>query len=95
MYGYNGYQYYIPESEKECTEFQVEPCADNLPPDFPKGGHNYYNNRDMAQIVRLFGALELDKKGPEGWQERYMRYLGATKNSTVEIKDPVSSAKAS
>lgn len=82
LYGYNGYLYFIPETEKECTEFRVESYADDLPPDFPKGGHFYYNNRAMAKLSRQLHVLELHKKGEEGWKERYERHLEVTHNST-------------
>ena len=100
LYGYNGYLYFIPESEREYTKFDVEECDDDIPPEYPKGGHNYYNNRDMALMIRRFCILTQSRMEEEGWQERYEKAVqyAAAKNApkaTNAVEDSKSSLKPS
>jgi len=44
---------------------------------FPRGGHNYYNDRDMEKAWRRMGWI-VTKKGKglkDGWEELYAKKL--------------------
>lgn len=44
---------------------------------WPRGGHNYYNDRDMEKVLRRMGWLDLTLHGEAGWKDRYMAKLKA------------------
>lgn len=50
-----------------------QPIPPSKTPQFPYGGHNYYNARDMEKLIRTMGWLELEKYGEDGWEERYLK----------------------
>ncbi|KAL1731829.1 Alpha/Beta hydrolase protein [Schizophyllum commune] len=66
--------YRIPESEAECTLFDVQERATD--PTYPKGGHNYYNGRPIERFFKRINWLEKAKPGVEGWEERYRKHAG-------------------
>jgi hypothetical protein len=72
LYLVYGRVYHIPGSEYEHSSFSVatsERDRDELP--FPRGGHNYYNGRDMERLARRMDLLvEAMNDGPD-WEERY------------------------
>ena len=45
----------------------------------PRGGHLYYNGRDMEQTIRRLGWLHVNSSGEVGWEERYTTRLRASK----------------
>ncbi|KAI5124683.1 hypothetical protein M0805_004291 [Coniferiporia weirii] len=67
--------YLVPPSEGEYSTFPVEIDENIVPPKFPLGGHNYYNDRDMGKFLRQFGWLDLRRAGEIGWEDRYLRRL--------------------
>ncbi|EJD03946.1 alpha/beta-hydrolase [Fomitiporia mediterranea MF3/22] len=73
LYLFHGRLFRIPPSENEHTIFPVQLEDDELPPEFPLGGHNYYNNRDMEGCLRRLQCLDVLKLGETGWEERYLR----------------------
>jgi hypothetical protein len=42
-------------------------------PDHPRGGHNYYNGRDLERLTRRMGWLDIVVLGKvqEDWEEQY------------------------
>ncbi|KAH8120339.1 alpha/beta-hydrolase [Phellopilus nigrolimitatus] len=75
LYLFHGGLYRIPPSESECSTFPVKPGDDALPPEYPLGGHNYYNDRDMEKTLRRLRWLDLLHLGQTAWEERYLRHL--------------------
>jgi len=75
LYSYHGLLYQIPEGFEEYSEFAVEAETDAPPPDYPLGGHNYYNNRDMAKCNRRLRWLNTLTLGEVDWEQRYLRKL--------------------
>ena len=67
--------------DSECSSFTVklnhisENGGSRVPAQYPRGGHNYYNNRDMERLLRRMGWLELTKLGDSGWEKRYRARL--------------------
>ncbi|KAJ7223674.1 alpha/beta-hydrolase [Mycena haematopus] len=61
LYFEHGRLYQVPAESRER----------NIAPEHPRGGHNYYNGRDMEKFARrTIWALETMKKGGD-WTERY------------------------
>ncbi|KAJ7032012.1 Alpha/Beta hydrolase protein [Mycena alexandri] len=75
FYFVHGRLYQVPPASREYALFHVTPDLEdeNVLPDHPRGGHNYYNGRDMEKFARRI--LWLDKamkmEGDEDWKERY------------------------
>jgi pimeloyl-ACP methyl ester carboxylesterase len=64
--------YQIPEADHEYGAFPVQVAEDAEPPEHPRGGHNYYNGRDMERGARRMGWLEKALgKGNGDWEKRY------------------------
>jgi DNA-binding transcriptional MerR regulator len=62
FYLHGGRLYQIPESESEHTLFNVASAEGaSVPPKNPRGGHNYYNARDMERLQRRMKAILKDK----------------------------------
>ena len=63
----------IPDSEKEYGSFDI-PVIDGAPPPLhPKGGHNYYNGRDLEKLARRTDSLSrLMKDGDDSWVKSYV-----------------------
>lgn len=71
----NNRLYKIPPSEFEWAVFKVK-HGENAPENrHPKGGHNYYNSRDMEKLLREMKSLDLSTTGPQGWEARYRQRL--------------------
>ena len=85
LYLFHGQLFNIPLEEVEHSFFPVLLDGDVGPPEYPFGGHNYYNNRDMEKIQRRIRCLKLLTKGETGWEDRYRRYL--TKESPSDRTD--------
>ncbi|KAJ4000666.1 Alpha/Beta hydrolase protein [Lentinula boryana] len=62
--------YHIPSTESEYTLFHVDA---EKSPEYPRGGHNYYNGRDQERLLRRLGWLEKSLTKDEiHWQESYL-----------------------
>lgn len=74
FYLYHGDLYNIPVAERMHTKFTVIRDNSRLPR-FIRGGHNYYNVRDMEGCVRRLRAIHDDVKtgcSPDEWARRYL-----------------------
>ncbi|KAJ7449149.1 Alpha/Beta hydrolase protein [Mycena galericulata] len=83
LYFVHGRLYQVPTASREYALFHVSPELDSNDdsehahaalPEHPRGGHNYYNGRDMEKFARR--AIWLDKamkkdSGPGDWKEHY------------------------
>ena len=70
--------YRIPESESEHALFNVaedKPDGEPHPPQFPRGGHNYYNGRDMEKFSRRMEWVSKMMSGGTDWEELYRRQV--------------------
>jgi hypothetical protein len=64
----------VPSSESEYALFDV--YMDLMePPLHPRGGHNYYNGRDMEMTYRRMQYLDKILAGEESWEVRYRNYI--------------------
>lgn len=84
LYFTEGRLYHVPESESEPSIFKVDGSKDDTRPrlmDHPKGGHLYYNGRDMERTIRRLGWSDV-KLGEAGWEERYRKRLSQDYNET-------------
>ncbi|KAF7351387.1 Triacylglycerol lipase [Mycena sanguinolenta] len=73
FYFLHGRLYHIPVESREYALFHVtlDPEDEKIAPEHPRGGHNYYNGRDMEKFARrTIWVLEAMKKGGD-WKERY------------------------
>ncbi|KAJ7741931.1 Alpha/Beta hydrolase protein [Mycena maculata] len=88
LYFVHGRLYQVPPESSEYALYHVSPDLEdeNDPPEHPRGGHNYYNGRDMEKFARR--AIWLDKamKMDGDWQEHY-RHL-SSKERTPKFKTP-------
>jgi hypothetical protein len=50
--------------------FRVEGALSH-PSVFPRGGHNYYNGRELEKLVRRITWLEKARFPEPGWEDRY------------------------
>ncbi|KAH8103960.1 Alpha/Beta hydrolase protein [Cristinia sonorae] len=57
-----GKLYRIPPEESECSLFHVPPDSPDEVTIFPRGGHNYYNSRDLEGLKRELCVLAKDPK---------------------------------
>ncbi|KAJ7468086.1 Alpha/Beta hydrolase protein [Mycena latifolia] len=72
LYFVHGRLYRVPPESREYALFHVTPdLQDDVPPEHPRGGHNYYNGRDMEKSARRFGWLEKATKMEGDWKELY------------------------
>jgi len=74
MYTVGGKLYRTPSTECEHSLFRVV-HSDTGVPLFPKGGHNYYNGRDLERFSRRISWLDRAAPEKEGWEDRYMEIL--------------------
>ncbi|KIK06409.1 hypothetical protein K443DRAFT_674392 [Laccaria amethystina LaAM-08-1] len=73
IYTIDGRLYRIPSSESEHTLFHVVEDGDELDaPIFPRGGHNYYNRRELEVFVIRLIWIQKAEFPKAGWEERYM-----------------------
>jgi len=67
-----GQLYQTPTSECEHSLFHIQRELDDSEIClFPKGGHNYYNGRDLERFARRVDWLDKAKPMKAGWEERY------------------------
>ncbi|KAF9568263.1 alpha/beta-hydrolase [Agrocybe pediades] len=73
IYTTGGKLYRIPATESEHALFRVisDNETDGKPYFFPKGGHNYYNRRDLERFARRINWLDRARPDEPGWEERY------------------------
>lgn len=74
MYFHHGALFWVPESENEHGIFDVagEALAANMLPKYPRGGHNYYNSRDLERLGRRMGWLQEMMEGDTEWERKYL-----------------------
>lgn len=69
----NNQLFRIPGSEKEYGSFDTSTIEGAPPPLHPKGGHNYYNGRELEKLARRVSALgKLIKDEDDLWVESYV-----------------------
>lgn len=72
LYTSYGKLYMTPASESEHALFNVDRDSEATEPLlFPRGGHNYYNGRDLEKFSRRIKWLLEAKPNEEGWEDRY------------------------
>ena len=79
LYFYHGVLFRIPASESEHGIFDVSEGALDVSElsEYPRGGHNYYNGRDMEKFARRMGwTEELILNGETDWETPYLARLG-------------------
>jgi len=82
------------ESNTDADIPSASPATESVPSSraantnsFPKGGHNYYNGRDLEGFRRLTGKLKKAGFPQEGWQSRLKNGKAGTGGS---VKRPAS-----
>jgi hypothetical protein len=73
FYFVHGRLYQIPTESREYALFHVTPDleGEDSVPDHPRGGHNYYNGRDMEKVARRIIWLGAAMKKEGDWKDRY------------------------
>jgi len=74
LYTVCGQLYKTPASECEQALFYTksDEDKDGEARIFPKGGHNYYNGRDLERFSRRIGWLLKSDPAVVGWEDRYL-----------------------
>ncbi|EKM61027.1 uncharacterized protein PHACADRAFT_247336 [Phanerochaete carnosa HHB-10118-sp] len=74
MYFYHGTLFWVPESEKEHGIFDVSEDALIVDTSLkhPRGGHNYYNSRDLERLSRRMGWVQEMMAGGTEWESKYL-----------------------
>ncbi len=77
IYAVDGKMYKVPTTECEHTLFHVHAVTNNEATKwlFPKGGHNYYNGRNVEHLMNRIAWLADAKPAEEGWETRYAAIL--------------------
>ncbi|KAF7319740.1 Triacylglycerol lipase [Mycena kentingensis (nom. inval.)] len=72
-YFLHGRLYLVPEGYSEYSLFHATSDEEDAkPPIHPRGGHNYYNGRDLERCLRRVGWLDrVLKKGGGDWKDLY------------------------
>ncbi|KAJ7668009.1 Alpha/Beta hydrolase protein [Mycena rosella] len=73
LYFVHGRLYRVPPDSREYALFHVTPDLEDehVRPEHPRGGHNYYNGRDMEKFARRIGWLDKAMKTEGDWTELY------------------------
>jgi len=73
FYFVHGRLYQIPPASREYALFHLTPDLEDEKnvPEHPRGGHNYYNGRDMEKFARRMMWLEKAMRRDGDWKERY------------------------
>ncbi|KDQ63729.1 hypothetical protein JAAARDRAFT_389250 [Jaapia argillacea MUCL 33604] len=109
LYFVAGRLYRVPPSENEHGSFNVSLSpSEKAFVDYPRGGHNYYNNRDMEKFGRRMKWLDelMQRDTGTGWEEKYLRRVGKrergwekkvrkAKAKADAVMDPSTSASSS
>ena len=73
LYFAHGRLYHIPRAESEYSAFKIEPSATNDSKtgvlEYPLGGHNYYNGRDMEKLLRNMWWFDGKASGEVDWEQ--------------------------
>lgn len=74
MYFHHGALFWVPASENEHGVFDVSEAAldANTSPRYPRGGHNYYNSRDLEKLSRRMGWVQRMMAGGTEWESKYL-----------------------
>lgn len=74
LYFCHGVLFCVPASEIEHGIFDVSPEAmdANMSPEHPRGGHNYYNSRDLEKLSRRMGWIQEMMGGGTEWEDQYL-----------------------
>ncbi|KAH7930999.1 alpha/beta-hydrolase [Leucogyrophana mollusca] len=73
LYYVHGQLYVIPETESERALFDCNTSVQQIP-NHPRGGHNYYNGRDMERASRRMNWVkEMQNKYKGNWEELYRK----------------------
>jgi hypothetical protein len=93
MYAFQRRLYQVPAGNNESSLFHVEPTeipsqaaasgsqTDTQTDRFSKGGHNYYNGRDLEGFRRITNRLDAAGfPGSEKWREKFRK---SVKNQEV------------
>lgn len=88
VYFCHGRLFHIPPSESEHGVFDVEEDASwgDQPPPHPRGGHNYYNGRDLEAMSRRMQWIEEMMGGDteKEWESKYMARIAKDENKWKE-----------
>ena len=86
LYLEKGCLYHVPPSESEAAFFNVIVDTQEQEQrqflDHPRGGHNYYNGRDMERVLRTMRLLVSTSSGKPDWDG----YLVRLRASEASIK---------
>ena len=86
LYLIHGRLYNVPPSESEFSLFFADPGpSPDQPIDYPKGGHNYYNGRDMERVLRRLRWLDKAMGGRSDWVKHYQKH--ASRHLTPSARD--------
>lgn len=71
----------IPDDQKEYGFFDTPTIEGAPPPLHPKGGHNYYNGKDLEKLVRRASALsKLMRDDDDLWMKHYVEEVTGVEN---------------
>ncbi len=74
FYLIHGRLYKVPPSESEFSLFLADPAPTNDQPiQYPRGGHNYYNGRNMERVLTRLQWLQKAMLGQDDWVNRYKK----------------------
>ncbi|KAF9269434.1 alpha/beta-hydrolase [Marasmius fiardii PR-910] len=84
LYFVHGHLFCVPSSEAEYALFRVEVDPDaSIPPEHPRGGHNYYNGRDQERFIRRMRWLnDALAKSDTDWQRKYKKLVDKNSKSS-------------
>lgn len=73
LYWYHGRLFHIPPEECEHGTFDASPDAfdPGKIPDHPKGGHQYFNGKNLEHVGRRMFWMRDMMKEP-GWEPKYL-----------------------
>nr|GAT45592.1 triacylglycerol lipase [Mycena chlorophos] len=72
-YFLHGRLYHVPEEYNEYSLFHATSDEEDAkPPIHPRGGHNYYNGRDLERFERRIGWLDRSLKKEGDWKQHYI-----------------------
>ncbi|KAJ6582923.1 Alpha/Beta hydrolase protein [Mycena vulgaris] len=73
LYFVHGRLYRVPLASREYALFHVTSDLEDekVLPEHPRGGHNYYNGRDMEKFARRIGWLDKAMKMEGDWKDLY------------------------
>ncbi|TDL27870.1 alpha/beta-hydrolase [Rickenella mellea] len=82
---HHGCLYHIPPREREYTVFDVSHDEEGYSPALllhPRGGHNYYNGRDMEKVgrrIKWIDGAPVSGELRSGWETKYLERLAKEK----------------